>query len=281
MKLIGANPESTHRSDEAGVVGGLTVLIMAIPLLLLSGLTLFNSRLSQTDHDLAWAATSAARAGASCVRLSPDEASQEPCTLQEVGQVVEETIRSLLLSNRRLFCLNTNSTGMVVEYQDYEGQLIYAYAIGSVLLHPAQWPDGGTEKEVETPKIFGDPAKGMPPDEEALSYAFFPLHPSERRDFQGEPLTLNPNTSNVNTGFAATMLEPLGSDEPVGRIQVNLLCDYAQGATSRLAQCAGLSRNADRNCEFAEGTGQFLSRASSREASATAVVPPFEFSAAT
>lgn len=279
MNLTDANPKTTNRSDEAGVVGGLTVLIMAIPLLLLSGLTLFNSRLSQTDHDLTWAATSAARAGASCARLATDGASQDPCTLQEVGQVVEETIRSLLLNNRRLFCLNTNSTGMVVEYQDYDGQLIYAYAIGSVLLSPVYWPDGGAE--VDTPDIFGDPAQGIEPDEEALSFAFFPLQPSERRDFQGNPLTLSSGTSNRGTGFASSMLEPLGSDEPVGRIQVNLLCDYAQGATLRLAQCAGLSRNAGRNCEFAEGTGQFLSRASAREASATAVVPVLEFATAT
>jgi len=289
--------DAPPRDDQAGVVGGITVLIMAVPLLLLTGLTLFNSRLSQADHDLAWAATSAARAGANCVNLTPAESLpvgsaareasgatatvKEPCTLREVGLIVETTVRSLLLDNRRLFCLNTNATGMVVEYLDYEGDLIYAYGIGSVLLNTQFWPDRGADAAgVTLDDIFGNPDATDPddrnPDPDALDAPFFPLQPSERQDFAGNTLSLRSPASNFGTGFESTMLDPLGADEPVGQIQVHLLCDYSQGANLRLAQCAALSRNPGRRCDVAEGVGSFLAQASAREASAAAVVPLFE-----
>ena len=300
-----ASPPATpggERGSESGVVGGVTVLVLSIPLLLLSALAVFNGRLSQTDHDLSWAAVSAARAGANCEQASggrfvPGQALAEPggagtgtgatggtrtagssgqraCTLREVGLVVESTVRSLLLENRRLYCLNSSSTGMVLEYLSYGGELIYAYGVGAVLLSQVYWPDRGDDDDLadNLGELFGE--DGNPPDPEVLEEnPFFPLQSGARRDIQGNRLLLSPLAGNSGSGFETSMLTPLGSTQPVGQIRVNLLCDYTQGSSVALAQCAGLSRSPSRRCEEADGVNQYLSRASSREASAAAVVP--------
>ena len=285
--------------DEAGVVGGITVLLLTIPLLLLSVLTIFNNRLSQADHDLAWAATSAARSGANCVRSAADAyvpssnttvaatagavpAGNAPCTLREVALAVEETIRSLLLDHRNVFCLNTNSTGMVLEYLNYNGDLIYAYGIGAVLFDRIYWPDRGDAEELQGTlrQLYGDETTNPPtaPDPEAAlsDNPYLPLQPGARVDILGNRLALNPAQGDQGSVFDTTMLTPLGLNQPVGQIRVNLLCDYAQGADLGWVQCAGLSRNAERSCESEDGIGQYLARASSREASASAVVPPLQ-----
>ena len=275
------------RGSESGVVGGVTVLVLTIPLLLLSALAVFNGRLSQTDHDLSWAAVSAARAGANCEQPSeggfvPGRALAGPgagsgaraCTLREVGLVVESTVRSLLLENRRVYCLNSSSTGMVLEYLSYSGELIYAYGVGSVLLNPVFWPDRGDDDDLENnlEELFG--ADGATPDLDVLAdNPGLPLQSSARTDIQGNRLLLNPVAGNSGSAFETSMLTPLGTTQPVGQIRVNLLCDYTQGSSLELAQCAGLSRSPSRRCETAEGVNQYLSRASSREASAAAVVP--------
>ena len=267
------------------------MLVLTIPLLLLSALAVFNGRLSQTDHDLSWAAVSAARAGANCEQLtegrialggalpvpaagSSSDSGRRACTLREVGLVVETTVRSLLLENRRLYCLNSSSTGMVLEYLSYSGELIYAYGVGSVLLNPVYWPDRGDDEDLEDnlEGLFGE--DGNPPDLELLeANPLFPLQSGARMDIQGNRLLLNPVAGNAGSGFETSMLTPLGSTQPVGQIRVNLLCDYTQGSSVSLAQCAGKSRSPGRRCETADGVNQYLSRASSREASAAAVVP--------
>lgn len=290
---------------------------MTIPLLLLGGLTLFNSRLAQADHDLTWAATSAARAGANCVNLVPNVRSlggggsggagdgfgnepeldfttttPQPCTLQQVALTIEETIRSLLLYNRRLFCLNTSATGMVVEYLDYDGELIYGYSIGSLLFYPGGefWPDSldrvgefYTELELESPLEGRSPTfDDIANNPELRDFQFLPPQETARRDFRGREIKLESSNFNSDTNldarhFETTMQRPLGGDQPVGQLRVSLLCDYAQGSNSELAQCAGLlpQRSERRDCSTAEGAGRFLARASAREASAVAVVPTF------
>lgn len=294
------------------MVAGLTVLIMTIPLLLLGGLTLFNSRLAQADHDLTWAATSAARAGANCANMVPNvqslgggggasspnifggfgnepardftTATREPCTLQEVARVIEETIRSLLLDNRRLFCLNTSATGMVVEYLDYDGELIYGYSIGSLLFYPGGefWPDWESRDFEEFYGQYGLTASPTFEDiadkPELRDFQFLPPQETARRDFRGDEVYLTrPNSGDAADFENTTMQRPLGEDQPVGQLRVSLLCDYAQGSNSELAQCAGLlpQRSERRDCSTAEGPGRFLARASAREASAVAVVPIF------
>lgn len=235
------------RDDESGVAAGITVLILTVPLLLISALAFYSGRLAQADNHLSWAATSAARSGANC-RASVSNTESRPCTFRESALTIEKTIRAILLENRRLFCLNSGSTGMRVEYQDRDGSLIYAYVIGSLLLSGRYWPDRGGEIELGS----DENPTGNP------NYA--PLQPNNlRRDFNGDALFLDSSEGVVDRVsrerksnpliFEASMDAPLGSTTPVSRVTVHLICDFTGGATGLLA------------------------RASTREASATAQVP--------
>lgn len=281
---------TASREDESGVAAGITVLILTVPLLLISALGFYSGRLAQTDNHLSWAATSAARAGANC-RTSTAAAETRPCTIREATLTIEKTVRAILLENRRLFCLNSGATGMRVEYQDRDGSLIYAYLIGSLLLNSRYWPDRGGE----IPEVGSDENPSDSPN-------YTPVQPRNlRRDFNGDELFLessegvveilrvdpndpsDPNYSSVVRArarggeivivdpgapsatppvlptlevhesnpevFATPMDAPLGSTTPVSRIAVHLICDFTGGSTGLLA------------------------RASTREASATAIVP--------
>ena len=264
--------DAKSRTDESGVAGGITVLILAVPLLLISALAFYSGRLAQADNHLSWAATSAARAGANCRSSvtdvnTPGSDSNTPdtsrsCTFREAALSIEQTARVILLENRRLFCQNSNSTGMRVEYQDQDGTLIYAYVIGSLLLNSRYWPDRGGD--ISTVGSTGNPQSDP---------NFSPLQARNlRRDFNGNALFLrdsegvieaeiedDPDTADNEAtpaergsnppAFDAYMDAPLESSSPVSRITVHLICDFAGGATGLLA------------------------RASTREASAIAVVP--------
>lgn len=243
------------RDDESGVAAGITVLILTVPLLLISALAFYSGRLAQADNHLSWAATSAARSGANC-RASVSNIESRPCTFRESALTIEKTIRAILLENRRLFCLNSGSTGMRVEYQDRDGSLIYAYVIGSLLLNGRYWPDRGGE----IPSAEDDDYLESDPN-------YAPLQPKNlRRDFNGDELFLEsyegvvvrdkPSTLQDEEDresnpliFEASMDAPFGSTTPVSRVTVHLICDFTGGATGLLA------------------------RASTREASATAQVP--------
>ena len=48
--------DAKSRTDESGVAGGITVLILAVPLLLISALAFYSGRLAQADNHLSWAA---------------------------------------------------------------------------------------------------------------------------------------------------------------------------------------------------------------------------------
>ena len=261
----------SERTDESGVAGGVTVLVLAVPLLLLSALAFYSGRLAQADNHLSWAATSAARAGAHC-RISVSDAegrtagqANRPCSLREAALSVEKTVRAILLENRRLYCQNSNSTGMRVEYQDQDGDLIYAYVIGSLLLNGRYWPDRGGEIPASNDL---DAAEDNPQSDAN----FDPFQARNlRKDFNGNALFLessvgviqkevmdNPDTTEVesqaedtdsNPAEFETSMEMLASANPVRRISVHLICDFTGAATN------------------------LLSRASTREASATAVVP--------
>ena len=282
---LSADEAPPERTDEAGVAAGITVLVMATPLLLLSALSFYSGRLAQADNHLSWAATSAARAGAHC-RIPVSDAgnsaagntagnaagsqaatgrASRACTLREAALTIEKTARAILLENRRLYCLNSGSTGMRVEYQDQDGDLIYAYVIGSLLLNSRYWPDRGGE----IPAANDPDADTENPQGEAN---FDPFQARNlRRDFNGEVLFLessegvtqkevsdNPDTTEDETKseergsnpaeFEASM-GTTGFSTPVSRITVHLLCDFSGAATN------------------------FLARASTREASASAVVP--------
>ena len=153
------------------------------------------------------------------------------------------------MENRRLYCYNSGSTGMRVEFQDRDGSLIYSYVIGSLLLNSRYWPDkGGKIPDVGS----DDNPEGDP------NYA--PLQPKNlRRDFNGAELFLESSEGVVVRDpeeresnpliFEASMDAPLGSTAPVSRIAVHLICDFTGGSSGLLA------------------------RASTREGSATAVVP--------
>ena len=263
------------------MAGGVTVLVLAVPLLLLSALAFYSGRLAQADNHLSWAATSAARAGAHC-RISVSDAegraagnaaasqaannqATRPCSLREAALSVEKTVRAILLENRRLYCQNSNSTGMRVEYQDQDGDLIYAYVIGSLLLNGRYWPDRGGEIPASNDL---DAAEDNPQSDAN----FDPFQARNlRKDFNGNALFLessvgviqkevmdNPDTTEVesqaedtdsNPAEFETSMEMLASANPVRRISVHLICDFTGAATN------------------------LLSRASTREASATAVVP--------
>ena len=260
---LSADEAPPERTDESGVAGGITVLVLAVPLLLVSALAFYSGRLAQADNHLSWAATSAARAGANCQISEPGR----PCTFQEAALTIEKTARAILLENRRLYCQNSNSTGMRVEYQDQDGDLIYAYVIGSLLLNGRYWPDRGGE----IPAANDPDADDDNPQSDAN---FDPFQARNlRRDFNGNALFLessvgviqkevsdNPATTTENEAraeetdsnpaeFETSMAAPGSS---VRRIAVNLICDFAGGATG------------------------LLSRASTREASAIAVVPAAE-----
>ena len=238
--------------DESGVAAGITVLVLTVPLLLISALAFYSGRLAQADNHLSWAATSAARAGANC-RTSVSYTESRPCTFRESALTIEKTIRAILLENRRLYCQNSGSTGMRVEYQDRDGSLIYAYVIGSLLLNSRYWPDEGGD----IPAVGNDENPESDPD-------FVPFQPRNlRRDFNGDYLFLEssegvvvradpptPERRDSNPEvFDTSMSTPPGSTTSVSRITVHLICDFAGGATGLLA------------------------RASTREGSATAVVP--------
>ena len=267
------------------MAAGITVLVMATPLLLLSALSFYSGRLAQADNHLSWAATSAARAGAHCrIPVSDAENSaagntagnttvsqaatgraSRACTLREAALTIEKTARAILLENRRLYCLNSGSTGMRVEYQDQDGDLIYAYVIGSLLLNSRYWPDRGGE----IPAANDPDADTENPQGEA---SFDPFQARNlRRDFNGNELFLessegviqkavsdNPDTTEDETRSEDSASNPAefeasmgttGFGTPVRRITVHLLCDFAGAATNLMA------------------------RASTREASASAVVP--------
>ena len=299
---LSADEAPSERTDEAGVAAGITVLVMAAPLLLLSALSFYSGRLAQADNHLSWAATSAARAGAHC-RIPVSDAgstaagntagnaavsqaatgrASRACTLREAALTIEKTARAILLENRRLYCLNSGSTGMRVEYQDQDGDLIYAYVIGSLLLNSRYWPDrGGAIPEPDDPTADTENPRDSP--------NFDPFQSRNlRRDMNGEELfvessegvaslrrtTLIPpgapgsptpdpivlDTEELResnpSAFENSMENPLGSNAseslsstPVGRITVQMICDFAGAATNLMA------------------------RASTREASASAVVP--------
>lgn len=254
-------------SDQSGVVGGITVIIMTLPLLLISVLVLYNHRLSQTDHNLNWSAMSAARAGAHCLKPLPEsfqmatqlprilrtqttpplapQTSVRPCTLREVAEVVEVTIRSQLLDNRRLLCRNSSRTGMRLEYLDSQGSLIYAYTIGSILFDIGeQWPDN--PPSAGTNPLADDPLAELDNPQSVL-------FPGARVDIAGNSLTLEqpnenptsqdgttpqtnlaPQTDLATHPFESSMATPLGQQEPVARLQVQLTCLQLSGSGSDL-----------------------------------------------
>ena len=259
---LSADGAPSEKTDEAGVAGGITVLVLAVPLLLVSALAFYSGRLAQADNHLSWAATSAARAGANCRIPEADR----PCTFREAALTIEKTARAILLENRRLYCQNSNSTGMRVEYQDQDGGLIYAYVIGSLLLNGRYWPDRGGE----IPAANDPDAADENPQSDAN---FDPFQARNlRRDFNGNELFLESRvgviqkkvSDNLATPEDETRAEETASNPAafetsmsapgaaVRRIAVNLICDFAGGATG------------------------LLSRASTREASAIAVVPAAE-----
>lgn len=300
---LSADEAPSERTDEAGVAAGITVLVMATPLLLLSALSFYSGRLAQADNHLSWAATSAARAGAHCrIPVSDAENSaagntagntavsqaatgraSRACTLREAALTIEKTARAILLENRRLYCLNSGSTGMRVEYQDQDGDLIYAYVIGSLLLNSRYWPDrggaipepGDFDADAENPQDSPnfDPFQSRNLRRDMNGEVLF-VESSEgvaslrRRTFTppgipGDPtppepvlLEIIPDRKSNPSAFENSMENPLGpnaseslSSTPVGRITVQMICDFAGAATNLMA------------------------RASTREASATAVVP--------
>ena len=243
------------------MAGGVTVLVLAVPLLLLSALAFYSGRLAQADNHLSWAATSAARAGAHCrIPVSDAEGraagqANRPCSLREAALSIEKTVRAILLENRRLYCQNSNSTGMRVEYQDQDGDLIYAYVIGSLLLNGRYWPDrGGEIPAANDPDAAEDNPQSDP--------NFDPFQARNlRRDFNGKALFLesstgviqkSPERTDSNPAEFDTSMGTTGLGAPVSRITVHLICDFTGAATN------------------------LLSRASTREASAIAVVPATE-----
>ena len=296
----------SERTDESGVAGGVTVLVLAVPLLLLSALAFYSGRLAQADNHLSWAATSAARAGAHCrIPVSDAEgraagnaaASQaannqanRPCSLREAALSIEKTVRAILLENRRLYCQNSNSTGMRVEYQDQDGDLIYAYVIGSLLLNGRYWPDRGGEirppgePEFDTGEVenIGDSTNFDPFQARNL-----------RKDFNGNALFLESSEGLVDE----TVITP-GNDGPLGYIPaitdpnrasnpsefddltVGYPIDSSGGAGTTTGGAIIPARTATASritvhliCDFVGAATNLLSRASTREASATAVVP--------
>lgn len=249
-------PAQNTKDDESGVAAGITVLILAVPLLIISALAFYSGRLAQADNHLSWAATSAARAGANC-RTPVAASDTRPCTFREAALTIEKTVRAILLENRRLYCYTSGATGMRAEFQDRDGSLIYSYVIGSLLLSGRYWPDRGGD----IPPVGDDENPDGDPN-------YAPLQPSNlRRDFNGDALFLESSEGVVVRAdssatppieeeresnplvFETSTAAPLGSNTPVSRIAVHLICDFT-GASSGL-----------------------LARASTREGSATAVVP--------
>ena len=288
------------------MAGGVTVLVLAVPLLLLSALAFYSGRLAQADNHLSWAATSAARAGAHCrIPVSDAEgraagnaaASQaannqanRPCSLREAALSIEKTVRAILLENRRLYCQNSNSTGMRVEYQDQDGDLIYAYVIGSLLLNGRYWPDRGGEirppgePEFDTGEVenIGDSTNFDPFQARNL-----------RKDFNGNALFLE-----SSEGLVEEIVITPGNDGPLGYIRAitdpdrasnpsefdDLTVGYPIDSSGRAGTTTGgaiiPARTATASritvhliCDFVGAATNLLSRASTREASATAVVP--------
>ena len=139
-----------------------------------------------------------------------------------------------------------------MEYQDQDGDLIYAYVIGSLLLNGRYWPDrGGEIPAANDPDAAEDNPQSDP--------NFDPFQARNlRRDFNGNALFLesstgviqkNPEEPGSNPAEFETSMGTPGLGAPVSRITVHLICDFTGAATN------------------------LLSRASTREASATAVVP--------
>ena len=291
-----ADEAPSERTDESGVAGGVTVLVLAVPLLLLSALAFYSGRLAQADNHLSWAATSAARAGAHCrIPVSDAEGraagqATRPCSLREAALSIEKTVRAILLENRRLYCQNSNSTGMRVEYQDQDGDLIYAYVIGSLLLNGRYWPDRGGEirppgePEFDTGEVenIGDSTNFDPFQARNL-----------RKDFNGNALFLESSEGLVEE----TVITP-GNDGPLGYIPAitdpdrvsnpsefdDLTVGYPIDSSGRAGTTTGgaiiPARTATASritvhliCDFVGAATNLLSRASTREASATAVVP--------
>ena len=286
----------SEKTDESGVAGGVTVLVLAVPLLLLSALAFYSGRLAQADNHLSWAATSAARAGAHCrIPVSDAEGraagqANRPCSLREAALSIEKTVRAILLENRRLYCQNSNSTGMRVEYQDQDGDLVYAYVIGSLLLNGRYWPDRGGEirppgePEFDTGEVenIGDSTNFDPFQARNL-----------RKDFNGNALFLESSEGLVEE----TVITP-GNDGPLGYISaitdpnrasnpsefddltVGYPIDSSGGAGTTTGGAIIPARTATASritvhliCDFVGAATNLLSRASTREASATAVVP--------
>ena len=272
------------------------MLVLAVPLLLLSALAFYSGRLAQADNHLSWAATSAARAGAHCrIPVSDAEGrvagqANRPCSLRETALSIEKTVRAILLENRRLYCQNSNSTGMRVEYQDQDGDLIYAYVIGSLLLNGRYWPDRGGEirppgeAEFDTGEVenIGDSANFDPFQARNL-----------RRDFNGNALFLE-----SSEGLVEEIVITPGNDGPLGYIPAitdpdrasnpsefdDLTVGYPIDSSGRAGTTTGgaiiPARTATASritvhliCDFVGAATNLLSRASTREASATAVVP--------
>ena len=284
------------------------MLVLAVPLLLLSALAFYSGRLAQADNHLSWAATSAARAGAHCrIPVSDAEgraagnaaASQaannqanRPCSLREAALSIEKTVRAILLENRRLYCQNSNSTGMRVEYQDQDGDLIYAYVIGSLLLNGRYWPDRGGEirppgePEFDTGEVenIGDSTNFDPFQARNL-----------RKDFNGNALFLESSEGLVEeevitpgfdggplVDYTPAITDPNRASNPseFDDLTVGYPIDSSGGAGTTTGGAIIPARTATASritvhliCDFVGAATNLLSRASTREASATAVVP--------
>lgn len=294
------------------MAAGITVLVMAAPLLLLSALSFYSGRLAQADNHLSWAATSAARAGAHCripvsdaensaagntagntaVSQTATDRASRACTLREAALTIEKTARAILLENRRLYCLNSGSTGMRVEYQDQDGDLIYAYVIGSLLLNSRYWPDRGGE--IRPPGEAEFDTGEVENIEDSANFDPFQAR-NLRRDFNGEALFLERSEGLVEEtvlipGFngplgyvpAITEIErgsnpPEFNDFTVGYPMLSDSPDRASttaGGTIIPERTAIASRiTVHLLCDFAGAATNLMARASTREASASAVVP--------
>ena len=272
------------------------MLVLAVPLLLLSALAFYSGRLAQADNHLSWAATSAARAGAHCrIPVSDAEGraagqANRPCSLREAALSIEKTVRAILLENRRLYCQNSNSTGMRVEYQDQDGDLVYAYVIGSLLLNGRYWPDRGGEirppgePEFDTGEVenIGDSTNFDPFQARNL-----------RKDFNGNALFLESSEGLVEEivitpgndgplGYISAITDPNRASNPseFDDLTVGYPIDSSGGAGTTTGGAIIPARTATASritvhliCDFVGAATNLLSRASTREASATAVVP--------
>ena len=179
---------------------------------------------------------------------------------------------------------------MRVEYQDQDGDLIYAYVIGSLLLNGRYWPDRGGEirppgeAEFDTGEVenIGDSTNFDPFQARNL-----------RKDFNGNALFLESPEGLVDV----TVIAPADSSGPFyipavtdpnrasnpsefDDLTVGYPIDSSGGAGTTADGAIIPARTATASritvhliCDFVGAATNLLSRASTREASATAVVP--------